>query len=403
MTTSRAYASTEKEERAPKLAPARARAAPERWHAGPRTRHARGRPAARNAGTSRRPCDRASRGPHAPTRTSPTPHEPNELDAAHHDREHRSPSPATTPNSTIITTSPASPAYRPLRLPLCPAAARFTPTLSPTHPASAHARSRSSPHALPPPRLRPSTITPGLACPVFLWQVEEGGSSAKRWTPLPRKPRRKAKSGPEAGRRPVRLLRRTPRDEHQEPNTQRRTGSPHYALHSHVADCSCGGEIFPTRQSAKRRAESSRCLSRIAQARPVVPPGRCGACLCRAHGAAGRPALLHVVQGGRLVASAETTASDAKAAVSVRQARTARSAGEHSSVLPPIASWRQKKNASTTSWNAALALPSAIAISGPQSRKGMSTRSAFSGAIARGDFRSRGIALITRRRGRGTA
>src|SRR5215217_442588 len=38
--------------------------------------------------------------------------------------------------------------------------------------------------------------------PRFLWQVEEGPSSAKRWTALPREPRRGAKSRPEAGRRP---------------------------------------------------------------------------------------------------------------------------------------------------------------------------------------------------------
>ena len=42
-----------------------------------------------------------------------------------------------------------------------------------------------------------------LGCPArFIWQVEEGPSSAKRWTALPRKPRRDAGSRPEAGRRP---------------------------------------------------------------------------------------------------------------------------------------------------------------------------------------------------------
>ena len=65
--------------------------------------------------------------------------------------------------------------------------------------------------ARPPPACRrPASGPPAicLGCPArFLWQVEEGGSSAKRWTPLPRKPRRRAKSGPEAGRRPVDLLR----------------------------------------------------------------------------------------------------------------------------------------------------------------------------------------------------
>jgi hypothetical protein len=57
-------------------------------------------------------------------------------------------------------------------------------------------------------------FTPGLPCPVFVLQVEEGGSSAKRWTPLPRKPRRRAKGGPEVGRRPVDLQGSTTRDQH---------------------------------------------------------------------------------------------------------------------------------------------------------------------------------------------
>src|SRR5215212_7104412 len=47
--------------------------------------------------------------------------------------------------------------------------------------------------------------------PEFLWQVEEGPSSAKRWTALPREPRRDAKPGPEAGRRPGPLENGPPR------------------------------------------------------------------------------------------------------------------------------------------------------------------------------------------------
>src|SRR4051812_47334240 len=50
----------------------------------------------------------------------------------------------------------------------------------------------------------------------FLWQVEEGPSSAKRWTALPREPRREAKSGPEAGRRAGPLEEGPPRTAHQE-------------------------------------------------------------------------------------------------------------------------------------------------------------------------------------------
>ena len=74
----------------------------------------------------------------------------------------------------------------------------------------------SVPSCLPPPRLRPSTLHAWAALPGVCLQVEEGGSSAKRWTPLPRKPRRKAKTGPEAGRRPVDLQGSTARDQHQE-------------------------------------------------------------------------------------------------------------------------------------------------------------------------------------------
>jgi hypothetical protein len=69
----------------------------------------------------------------------------------------------------------------------------------------------------------PASLFHAWAAPVLL-AGRGRGPSAKRWTPLPRKPRREAESGPEAGRRPVRLLRRTPRDEHPETNTNRRTG-----------------------------------------------------------------------------------------------------------------------------------------------------------------------------------
>ena len=83
----------------------------------------------------------------------------------------------------------------------------------------------SVPSCLPPPRLRPSTLHAWAALPGVCLQVEEGGSSAKRWTPLPRKPRRRAKSGPEAGRRPVDLLERTARGERRETNNKNRTPS----------------------------------------------------------------------------------------------------------------------------------------------------------------------------------
>ena len=72
--------------------------------------------------------------------------------------------------------------------------------------------------AAPPPALP----LPAWAAPRFIWQVEEGGSSAKRWTPLPRKPRRDAKSGPEAGRRPGDLLRPPARDHQPQTTTPTR-------------------------------------------------------------------------------------------------------------------------------------------------------------------------------------
>ena len=83
----------------------------------------------------------------------------------------------------------------------------------------------SHPDARPLPACRRPASGPPLhawAAPRFIWQVEEGGSSAKRWTPLPRKPSRDAKSGPEAGRRPGDLLRPPARDHQQETTTPTR-------------------------------------------------------------------------------------------------------------------------------------------------------------------------------------
>jgi hypothetical protein len=59
-------------------------------------------------------------------------------------------------------------------------------------------------------------FTPGLPCPVFVCRSRKGGPARQRWTPLPRKPRREAEPGPEAGRRPVDLQRSTTRDQHHE-------------------------------------------------------------------------------------------------------------------------------------------------------------------------------------------
>jgi hypothetical protein len=57
------------------------------------------------------------------------------------------------------------------------------------------------PLAAAPPPAPPASC---LGCPArFIWQVEEGGSSAKRWTPLPRKPRPDAGFGRRRGGGPL--------------------------------------------------------------------------------------------------------------------------------------------------------------------------------------------------------
>jgi hypothetical protein len=77
--------------------------------------------------------------------------------------------------------------------------------------------------AAPPPAL---LLTPGLPClPRFLWQVEEGGSSASAVDPPSSKPRREAKSRPEAGRRPVGLLGPTRRHRRQETDARKPIGT----------------------------------------------------------------------------------------------------------------------------------------------------------------------------------
>src|SRR5215207_10968382 len=80
------------------------------------------------------------------------------------------------------------------------------------------------PSRLPPPRLRPPASRLGCPTyPVFFGKSRKGGPARQRWTPLPRKPRREAKTGPEAGRRPVGLLGPTGRHRHQETDTKRPT------------------------------------------------------------------------------------------------------------------------------------------------------------------------------------
>jgi hypothetical protein len=64
---------------------------------------------------------------------------------------------------------------------------------------------------------------PGQTRTTFTWHVEEGGSGAKRRTPLPPKPRREAKERSGAGRRPVALRAETHRAKQMERNTRRET------------------------------------------------------------------------------------------------------------------------------------------------------------------------------------
>jgi|SRR5215218_3500392 len=83
------------------------------------------------------------------------------------------------------------------------------------------------PAAFPPVAAAPPQATqrPAWAGPSrFTWQVEEADSGAKRRSPLPRKPRRRAKETPEAGRRPVALMVETHGTKQMERNRWRETG-----------------------------------------------------------------------------------------------------------------------------------------------------------------------------------
>jgi hypothetical protein len=103
------------------------------------------------------------------------------------------PDPAPSPTTTA---TPTSPPPRPRNSPSC----RLDG--SPPSPLGHSPPCRSSPLPrlrLPPPRLRPPPASRLAGPSRFTWQVEEGGSGAKRRTPLPRKPRRDAKETPSGG------------------------------------------------------------------------------------------------------------------------------------------------------------------------------------------------------------
>jgi hypothetical protein len=97
-------------------------------------------------------------------------------------------------------------------------------------------------HASHPPRPRcrrpaPGPPAPAWANPPHIYLARRGrGASATRWPPFLESPggKRKTTVGGAAARS---RLRRTPRNEHQETNTKRRTGSrrPRYRVHANAA------------------------------------------------------------------------------------------------------------------------------------------------------------------------
>jgi hypothetical protein len=182
-------------------------------------------PLGSQAGESRRPPPALS-GAEQPTRASlrPRPRRAAQRTAPHmrnvalHEVTN-----ATTSLSPKPDTRP--PALPPPLVPCYPAV-RPTPDRLPRHLPPAHPHARLLPlilHArLPPACRRPASGPPApcLGCPArFIWQVEEGGSSAKRWTPLPRKPRLGAQFRRRRGRRHGDLQGPTARRQHLEINS----------------------------------------------------------------------------------------------------------------------------------------------------------------------------------------
>jgi hypothetical protein len=121
----------------------------------------------------------AAPSPPTPQAETPEPLEP-----------HRRPDPATPAAAPTTRLSPALPAFPSRRLDCSP------PRL--THLIAAYLICLT-PIPLPPPRLRPLQLPAWAGPSRFTWQVEEGGSGAKRRTPLSRKPRRVAKETPSGG------------------------------------------------------------------------------------------------------------------------------------------------------------------------------------------------------------
>ena len=176
----------------------------------PQRRPGRAAAQARARERATRPGEAAS--PTGPRSSTQSPHHAksrqNRTDRASTDARPRLQPPVPTPDSSPALSPPpsASPRWS-----THPSQIRHQPTASrPPLPVAA---------APPPAHQHP----PGQTRTTFTWHVEEGGSGAKRRTPLPPKPRREAKNRPGAGRRPVALRGETHRTKQMERNTRRET------------------------------------------------------------------------------------------------------------------------------------------------------------------------------------
>jgi hypothetical protein len=128
--------------------------------------------------------------------------------------EHRpTPDPAFSLPSLLPIPRPPYPGLPPRRL-------DGRPTGLTTH---TNPRITPAPAPLPPPRPRPTSTRLGKPAPHLPGTSRKGGQR-NALAPLSRKPRREAKEAPGGGAAARSRLRRTPRNEHQETNTKRRTG-----------------------------------------------------------------------------------------------------------------------------------------------------------------------------------
>jgi hypothetical protein len=171
-------------------------------------------PQLRPAGAHGRPPCRARSRPSPDARSRPHASNADHLDAsevAHHDRTHE-----THPDLARSSSRLPIPSDSRLHAPGLPAASSppWLPSPGSLLPGP-HARARP-PHACrrPASGLPPSRL--GWPARCLFCRSRKGGPARQRWTPLPRKPRREAKSQPDARRRPGDLIRPPARDHHLE-------------------------------------------------------------------------------------------------------------------------------------------------------------------------------------------